>query len=157
MENAESITAAPIFREVIELESKEYNLTANDNNNYELKMKAFNNDKISFNIHQINKITNLSYESTFTYEAIAKILFLERTFYNNIQKVFKFCDTALSKGKVQIIPEIKTSKRIKFLLKKSMDFDEVICQFYLNEKINTKDEIIQTLIEEINKMKKKKT
>ena len=156
MENAESITAAPIFREVIELESKEYNLTANDNNNYELKMKAFNNDKISFNIHQINKITNLSYESTFTYEAIAKILFLERTFYNNIQKVFKFCDTALSKGKVQIIPEIKTSKRIKFLLKKSMDFDEVICQFYLNEKINTKDEIIQTLIEEINKMKKEK-
>ena len=59
MENADSITAAPIFREIIELESKEYSLTANDNNIYELKMKTFNNGKINFNIHQINKITNL--------------------------------------------------------------------------------------------------
>ena len=157
----ESITPAPILGETLEkiiiLESKVYNLPTNDNNLYELIIQAFNNEKIHFKIRQVNKITDLSYEKRFTYEEITKILLLETNYYNNIQKIFKFCDSALNNNKVVIIPEIENYKRIKFLLKKRMDFDEVDCTFYLTEKINSKDEIIQILIDEINELKNQKS
>ena len=157
MEQIDSITPAPSLGEtlpkIIKLESKKYNLFANDNNNYELKMEAFNTEKLIFKIHQVNQLTINSYEKTFSYEEIAKILLLETNYYNNIQKVFKFCDNAFTKGIVKIFPE-KENKRIKFLLKKRMDFEEVDCQFYLYEKLTNKDEIIQILIEEINEIKR---
>ena len=108
MEQIDSITPAPSLGETlpksIKLESKKYNLSANDNNTYELKMEAFNTEKLIFKIHQVNQLTINSYEKTFSYEEIAKILLLETNYYNNIQKVFKFCDNAFTKGIVKIFP-----------------------------------------------------
>ena len=152
MEQIESLT--PEFDEA--LESKTYDLPVNDNI-YELKMEAINTEKLSFTVRQKDKINVLSYEKIFNYDEITKIFLLEKNFYNDIQKIFKFCDTALNKGKVTLIPEIENHKGIKFLLKKIMDFEEIECQFYLSEKIINKDEIIQILIKEINEIKTEKS
>ena len=136
------------------LESKKYKIPAN-NNIYELSMKAFDTERIEFKIRQSNKIVPLIYEKIFDYDKIAKILLLEKNYYNNIQKIFKFCDIALNKEKINIIPEIENFKRIKFVLKKSMDFDEVNCEFYLNEKKVKNEEFIGILTDEINNLKLK--
>ena len=160
MEIPESITPAPTLEEttgkIILIESKKYNIIGNDKNNYELKMEAYNPEKLIFKIRQKNKIEIIYYEKIFNYDEITKILLLETNYYNDIQKIFKFCDNALNNGKIIISPEFSNYKRIKFLLKKRMDYEEVDCVFYLNEKLIKKDEIIRILVDEINIFKLQK-
>ena len=160
MDIPESITPAPTLEETTEkiilIESKKYNLIGNDKNNYELKMEAYNPEKLIFKIRQKNEITITYYEKIFNYNEIAKILLLEKNYYNDIQKIFKFCDNALNNGKIIIYPEIGNYKRIKFLLKKRMDFEDVDCVFYLNEKLIKKDDLIQIIIDEVNSFKLQK-
>ena len=160
MENCEEITPAPISLESYEnmnlLESKTYKLQGNDNCAYELKMSSYNSQILNFKIRQLNKISTLNYEKRFDYEEITKILLLEKNYYTNIQKIFTFCDKALNDKKVFIYPELE-KHQIKVILKKKMDYDEIERQFYLPEKKNSKDEMIQILTDEINNLKLQKS
>ena len=160
MENCEEITPAPISLESYEnmnlLESKTYKLQGNDNCAYELKMSSYNSQILNFKIRQLNKISTLNYEKRFDYEEITKILLLEKNYYTNIQKIFTFCDKALNDKKVLIYPELQ-KHQIKVILKKKMDYDEIERQFYLTEKMNSKDEMIQILTDEINNLKLQKS
>ena len=159
MEAPEEITPAPIlgqsFDNIYLLDSKTYKLPANDNNIYELKMSLFS-ETLLFKIRPLKNISLLNYEKKFDYEEIAKILFLEKSYYKNVEKIFTFCDKALNDKKVTIYPELE-KHQIKVILKKKMDYDEVDCEFYLHEKKNTKDEMIQILTDELNTLKLQKS
>lgn len=155
MEHIDSITPAPISGEYLDksnlIETKTYELLSN-NIKYQLKIEEYSSNILFFSIRPKEKITNLSYDKIFEYEEIVKILLLETNYYNNINKVFKFCDTALERGKV-IINYEKDRKRFKFCLKKQMDFEEVECSFYLDEKNISNQDMIMILSEEINNLK----
>lgn len=160
MENCEEITPAPILGESYEninlLESKTYKLQANDNKIYELKMSSYNTQILILKIRQLDKISIINYEKRFDYEEITKILLLEKSYYTNIQKIFTFCDKALNDKKVTIYPELE-KHQIKVILKKKMDYDEIERQFYLTEKKNSKDDMIQILTDEMNNLKLQKS
>ena len=160
MENCEEVTPAPIslasYENMNLLESKTYKLQGNDNCAYELKMSSYNSQILNFKIRQLDKISTLNYEKRFDYEEITKILLLEKNYYTNIQKIFTFCDKALNDKKVFIYPELE-KHQIKVILKKKMDYDEIERQFYLPEKKNSKDEMIQILTDEINNLKLQKS
>ena len=160
MENCEEVTPAPIslasYENMNLLESKTYQLQGNDNCAYELKMSSYNSQILNFKIRQLDKISTLNYEKRFDYEEITKILLLEKNYYTNIQKIFTFCDKALNDKKVLIYPELE-KHQIKVILKKKMDYDEIERQFYLTEKKNSKDEMIQILTDEINNLKLQKS
>lgn len=160
MEEPEEITPAPILGQSLDninlLDSKIYKLQANDKNTYELKMSLYNSERLLFKIRQLTNISLLNYEKRFDYEEIAKILFLEKSYYKNVEKIFNFCDKALNDKKVTIYPELE-KHQIKVILKKKMDYDEVDCEFYLYEKKNTKDEMIQILTDELNTLKLQKS
>ena len=160
MENCEEVTPAPIslasYENMNLLESKTYKLQGNDNCAYELNMSSYNSQILNFKIRQLDKISTLNYERRFDYEEITKILLLEKNYYTNIQKIFTFCDKALNDKKVFIYPELE-KHQIKVILKKKMDYDEIERQFYLTEKKNSKDEMIQILTDEINNLKLQKS
>ena len=160
MDNCETITPSPIFGESYDnmnlLESKTYKLLANDNNSYELKMSSYKTQILILKIRQLDKISILNYEKRFDYEEITKILLLEKNYYSDIQKIFTFCDKALNDKKVMIYPELE-NHQIKVILKKKMDYDEIERQFYLTEKKNSKDDMIQILTDEMNNLKLQKS
>ena len=160
MDNCETITPSPIFGESYDnmnlLESKTYKLLANDNNSYELKMSSYKTQILILKIRQLDKISILNYEKRFEYEEITKILLLEKNYYSDIQKIFTFCDKALNDKKVMIYPELE-NHQIKVILKKKMDYDEIERQFYLTEKKNSKDDMIQILTDEMNNLKLRKS
>ena len=157
METIESITPAPISGELDDsnlIETKKYELASNDDKNdkYQLTLEIYSSGHLFFRIRSKEKISYLTYDKIFNYDEIVKILLLETNYYNNISKVFKFCDTAISKGKVMINYE-KDKKGIKFCLKKPMDFEEVECSFYLEQKKLKNQEMIALLSEELNNLK----
>ena len=160
MDNCETITPSPIFGESYDnmnlLESKTYKLLANDNNSYELKMSSYKTQILILKIRQLDKISIINYEKRFDYEEITKILLLEKNYYSDIQKIFTFCDKALNDKKVMIYPELE-NHQIKVILKKKMDYDEIERQFYLTEKKNSKDDMIQILTDEMNNLKLQKS
>lgn len=152
MENPESITPAPlIYKPEESHEERNYELTLN-NDSYLLTMQTKPDEQIKFKVRQINNISFNYYENTFEYEKIAKILLLAKNYYDNINKVFKFYDTAINKNKVSLSFG-KEKKIMKLTLKKMMDFDEVECNLELLEKTITNEEMIKILFNEIKEMK----
>ena len=160
MEQCEEITPAPIlggsYENMYLLESKTYKLLANDNSPYELKMSSYNTQILILKMRQLDKISIINYEKRFDYEEITKILLLEKNYYTDIQKIFTFCDKALNDKKVTIYPELE-NHQIKVIFKKKMDYDEIERQFYLTEKKNSKDDMIQILTDEMNNLKLQKS
>ena len=156
MENPQSENAAPVYdkQEIkvdqIQMKSN-YELTSN-NDTYLLTLEVTSDEKIHFKARQTNNISFYFYEATFEYEHIAKILLLEKNYYDSIQKIFKFYDKAMKRNKVSLL--YNNQKRIITLsLKKQMDFDEVECCLDLNEMIIKNEDMIKFLFNEIKEMK----
>lgn len=156
MDNPQSENAAPVYdkQEIkvdqIQMKSN-YELTSN-NDTYLLTLEVTSDEKIHFKARQTNNISFYFYEATFEYEHIAKILLLEKNYYDSIQKIFKFYDKAMKRNKVSLL--YNNQKRIITLsLKKQMDFDEVECCLDLNEMIIKNEDMIKFLFNEIKEMK----
>ena len=132
------------------LESKEYELKL-DNDIYLLKMELKLNDIISLKIRQINDLSFYYYSKDYKYDNLAKLLLLNKDYYDNISKIYKFFDKAISKKKVKLI---KTKeKQIILLLKNIIEFEEVDCKLNLNEMTITNEEMIKILFNEIREIK----
>ena len=152
MDSPESITPAPIIlKQEPDMEERNYELTL-DNDTFLLTMIALPDEEINFKVRQVNNISFFFFENTFGYEKIAKILLLEKNYYDNINKVFKFYDTAVKKYKVTLSWG-KEKKIMKLTLKKMMDFDEVECNLELFQKTITNEAMIKILFNEIKEMK----
>ena len=149
MDNQESETPAPIFD--IENKQSNYELTFN-NDTFLLTIETTSEETIKFKIRQSNNISFYYYEKTYNYEEIAKILLLEKNFYNSINKILRFYDKALTNNQVSLTQN-KEKKIMILSLKKKMDFDEVECLLYLLEMKITNEEMITILFNEIKEMK----
>jgi len=142
------VTPAPT---IDKLEEITHQLNFN-NDIYILTMKTIPYEKIHFNIRQVNNISFYYYEKDYDYEEITKILLLQRNYYDNINKIFKFYDTALKRNKVSLTQD-KQKKIMILSLKKVLDFDEIECCLNLIEKKITNEEMITILFNEIKEMK----
>ena len=151
MESQDTVKPAQIsYKEEEQLE-RNYELTL-DNDTYLLTMTTMPEDKINYKIRQTNNICFYFYENTFKYAEIAKILLLEKNYYDCINKVFKFYDTAINKNKVSLSHGEK-GNTLTLSLKKQMDFDEVECRLDLFEKTITNESMLRILFNEIREMK----
>ena len=81
------------------LESKEYELKL-DNDIYLLKMELKLNDIISLNIRKINDLSFYYYSKEYKYDNLTNLLLLNKDYYDNITKIYKFCYKAISKKKL---------------------------------------------------------
>ena len=90
--------------------TKEYEFQINADR-YTLKIDSYSNQTMNFYIKQTNSITIYYYEKDYTYDDITKVLKLLKDYYNDIKKIFKFYDTAITKKKV-ILKEDKEKKQM---------------------------------------------
>lgn len=160
MNEPEAATPAPIYDEKLEKNmnnklkiEKSFELNYN-NDIYLLLIEKISEKKIKFEIRQINNISFYYYENIFGYEEITKILLLEKNYYDNIDKIFKFYENSITRQKVSLIID-KEKKIIKLSIKKVMDFDEVNCYMDLYEKKLTNEEMIVILFNKIKEMELK--
>ena len=155
MDYQETVTPAPLVDkpELQNFEQMQNNYQLGFNNDtYLLTIKTISFEKILFDLRQINNISFYYYEKIYEYEEITKILLLEKNYYDNINKIFKFIDTAIKRNFVSLTQD-KLKKIMILSLKKVMDFDEVKCCLDLIEKKITNEEMITILFNEIKQMK----
>ena len=155
MEYQETVTPAPTLEKPLEKNNEElerhYEFSLN-NDSYLVTMKVLSEERIFFQIRQINNISFYFYEKEFNYENIVKIFLLQKNYYDNINKIFQFFDKAVNKSKVSL-SQNKEKKTLVLTLQKSLDFDEVECSFDLIEKKLTNEEMLKILFNEIREMK----
>ena len=135
----------------VPLEVKEYELKLGADT-YLLKMENHSNDLITFNVIQINKLSNYHYFKEYNYDKLLNLLFLNKSFYNNISKIYQFCDIAISKNKINLI---KDNEKIILSLKNIVNFEEIECKLDLFEKKISNEEMINKIINLINEIKLK--
>ena len=86
------------------IQSNEYDFQINEEN-YKLKIEALSNQTIHFYLKQTNKLPIYYYEKNFAYEEILQSLVLTKSLYNDIAKIFKFCDISITKKKMNLKEE----------------------------------------------------
>ena len=121
-----------------------------NNNVYLLTIELYSNEKINFNIRQINNISFYTYNKEYEYENLINILLLHKKYYNNISKVYNFLCTALSKNKIDLVKE---NNKMQIQLKKTQEFDEINCVIYLDKEKKTNEEMFNILSNEIKELK----
>ena len=131
------------------IESVQHELNCN-NNIYLLTIEMYSNEKINFNIRQINNISLYTYNKEYEYEKLINILLLHKNYYDNISKVYHFLCTALSKNKICLVQE---NNKIQIQLKKTQEFDEINCIINLDEEKKTNEEMFNILSNEIKELK----
>ena len=129
-----------------------------NNKSYKLKLEdvineleIYSNEKIYFKAKQENKLTNFNYIQNFGYEEIIKKLSLSKEYYNNINKVFEFFDTALTKDRVYL--KMTKNHILKLIVKKNIDFHEVECSLELKENKLKNEELMEKLLIRMNEIK----
>ena len=105
------------------LENKKYELNLNKDS-YLLKIELYSNQKISFKIRQTNNISFYYFYKEYGYEELIKGLLLPAQYYDNINKVFSFYDTAVLKNKVTLRQD-KEKKNMILLLKITLFVDDI--------------------------------
>ena len=135
------------------VQSKEYEFQINTDK-YSLKIDTYSNQTIRFYIKQTNIITIYYYEKNYTYDDITKALKLLKDYYNDIEKIFKFYDTAITKKKVNL-KEDKEKKQMILQMEKQLDFDIIQCNIELIQKQISNEEIFKIMTEQINELKNK--
>ena len=103
--------------------SKEYELIL-DQDTYSLKIEVISKEKISYNLRQINNISFTYYYKEYNYETLVKELVLPAQHYDNIEKIFKFYDTAIEKKKVMLNYDKEKNEMI-LLLNITVFFDDI--------------------------------
>jgi len=131
--------------------NKKYELKL-DEEIYSLTMNLYSNEKIQFNITKNSEFSLYNYTKSYDYSEITKKFLLPNEYYNNLSKVYKYFDTAISKNKLFLI---KKNNNMKLLLKKAMDFDEVDCYIDLVEEKASNEGILSSLFNEIKLLKQK--
>ena len=129
------------------LESKEYELKLGSNT-YLLKMECHSNNVITLNLQQTNKLSYYYFFKEYNYDKLLNLLFLNKPFYNNISKIYQFCDIAISKNKVNLIKD--NENKIILSFKNIVNFEEIECKLDLIQKKITNEEMINKLINAIN-------
>lgn len=146
-----NITPEPHLNE--KPETKSYKLNLN-NDTFLLDIETNSKGNINFKVIQINIITKHYFSKLYTFEEILKKLYLVKEHYDSLSKIFNFIDKSISLKKMILNEE--QNKNIILSLKKSIDFEEEVeCKIELDKIKMKNEEIIDILIEQINKIKSK--
>ena len=137
------------------IESKKYTLNYKEDI-YSLLIERYSDDNIGFKISQSNNIFLHYYKNKYNYTEITKLFLLQKEYYQDLSKVFKFFDAALTKKKIKLEYN-ENKKTLELILNKTLDFDEIECRLALNKNRIENDDIFNMLINEINEIKNKKT
>ena len=153
MEDAEIEVPETPSQELL-INSKKYEMKL-DQDSYLLLMEIYSNDKLCFKLRKSNNIQLYQYSNEYKYEDILNLLLLHKKHYEDLSKIFIFCDKAIINKKVKLIYNEK--KKIMIMkLKRSLDFEEFECDIELKERKIKNEEIFKLLINEINAIKNKK-
>ena len=134
--------------------SKEYELNL-DQDTYSLKIEVISKETISYYLRQINNISFTYYYKEYNYETLVKELVLPAQHYDNIEKIFKFYDTAIEKKKV-VLNYDKEKNQMILLLNITVFFDDIESKLYLEPNQITNEQMIKILFNEIRELKAKK-
>ena len=159
MENEEIIT--PInYEENIKnnnakeiVKTKEYTLE-NNNTVYKLKMTIEDNEKLLFQVNQINNISGYYYFKNYTFEEIKNVLNSNKENFRNIKEIFKFFDTIINQNNIKLIQE--SNKKITINLIEINNINPKQYHIPLEQKILSTKENIKILNDEISEMKTNK-
>ena len=126
-----------------------------DKSTYILEIEIDKSEHIIFKIRQKNVLVKEYYYIQFDLSQITKKFLLTIDYYDNFQKVIKFCDLAIKNKKLKIIPKNEEKKeKLKIQVKKVLDFEEIECNIELDEKILNIEEMLHIIFEEIKIIKK---
>ena len=134
--------------------SKEYELNL-DQDTYSLKIEVISKETISYYLRQINNISFTYYYKEYNYETLVKELVLPAQHYDNIEKIFKFYDTAIEKKKV-VLNYDKEKNQMILLLNITVFFDDIESKLCLEPNQITNEQMIKILFNEIRELKAKK-
>ena len=134
--------------------SKEYELNL-DQDTYSLKIEVISNETILYYLRQINNISFTYYYNEYNYETLVKELVLPAQHYDNIEKIFKFYDTAIEKKKV-VLNYDKEKNQMILLLNITVFFDDIESKLCLEPNQITNEQMIKILFNEIRELKAKK-
>ena len=122
---------------------------------YILEIEIDKSEHIIFKIRQKNVLVKEYYYAQFDLSQSTKKFLLTIDYYDNFQKVLKFCDLAIKNKKLRIIPKNEEKKeKLKIQVKTVLDFEEIECNIELDEKILSIEEMLQIIFEEIKIIKK---
>ena len=134
--------------------SKEYELNL-DQDTYSLKIEVISKETISYYLRQINNISFTYYYKEYNYETLVKELVLPAQHYDNIEKIFKFYDTAIEKKKV-VLNYDKEKNQMILLLNITVFLDDIESKLCLEPNQITNEQMIKILFNEIRELKAKK-
>ena len=144
MENPETIEINSDCDSKVTLKNmKLYEIKLNNEEDiYSLIMETYSDNKISFKAKKKDDCCYNMFTNEFKYEELLKKLLLQKEYYDNISKIFKFYDISLMKNKINLFFDQK-NKLLKLSLKKMVDYDELECNLELHETKMSKNEIIE--------------
>ena len=139
--------AKPVFENISLIETKNYPLNLGEDA-YTLTIETYTDGKINFKLRQNNSASLLYYYKEYTFDEIIQNLLLFKNVYENISKVFSLIKEIISNKKIYLSKN-KSQKKMKIIIKKPMEFDEVECYLELDEK---KMKIEDFLTEQMDKL-----
>ena len=139
--------AKPVFENISLIETKNYPLNLGQDA-YTLTIETYTDGKINFKLRQNNSASLLYYYKEYTFDEIIQNLLLFKNVYENISKVFSLIKEIISNKKIYLSKN-KSQKKMKIIIKKPMEFDEVECYLELDEK---KMKIEDFLTEQMDKL-----
>ena len=128
----------------------QYDLKIN-NDLYKLKIDISSKGKIIFELRQLNYISFDYYSSTFKYEDILNQLNLDKTKYDNINKILELFDLSIKNKNFKITKKDNNNERI-FI---NLEIKEKGYIIYLDKTKISEKAMLNILIEEINEIKNK--
>ena len=128
----------------------QYDLKIN-NDLYKLKIDISSKGKIIFELRQLNYISFDYYSRTFKYEDILNQLNLDKTKYDNINKILELFDLSIKNKNFKITKKDNNNERI-FI---NLEIKEKGYIIYLDKTKISEKAMLNILIEEINAMKNK--
>ena len=123
---------------------KSYILILNQDK-YLLTLEINSNDILTFQLEKLKEISFCYYKKEYKYEELIDSLILHKQFYINVSTIFNYIETAITNNKVSLI---QNENKIKILIKKNQEFDEIDCYLDLDEIELTKEEMLNKLFNE---------
>lgn len=111
-------------------------------------------EKMTFEIRQINNISYNKYYEEYDYQTLIKELVLLAQHFDQIEKIYKFYNSAIEKKKVLLVYD-NEKKAMILLLKMTLFFDEIESKLFLKEIKITNEEMLKILFDEIRDIKTK--
>ena len=136
------------------IESKKYEINFEEDS-YSLLIETYSNETIFFQLKKANNLSLNQYTKTCNCNEMRRLFFLQGEIYDKMETIFNFIDTTLTMKTLNLDYNEGENKMI-LKYTNQIDFNEVECILELNNDKIPKDEVLLSLIKEINNIKENK-